>query len=233
MTSTIIARGRRFLERLQQLVRGRLVESETLGVEQHDHLALALDRAARHLVDDGLRVLDADLGGRRVDLDDVGVHARGATRSHARSSPSGAMTAAAKHRAASSIPEPRGPDEQVRVHRALGGALQLRDGAVLADDLSPTLGRSPAMAVILPATGRPRPRTRSADVVERRRSRRPRPTRARRASSRYAAPHRSVELGALALEPVGLDALTRGGDGVGDVEHDHEIGLEPLRSRPR
>ena len=67
--------GRRLLERLEQLVGGRLVEAQTFGVEQHDDLALALDRAARHLVDDRLRVLDADLRRRRVDLDHVGMHA--------------------------------------------------------------------------------------------------------------------------------------------------------------
>ena len=35
--------------------RGELCEA--FGVEQHDDLALAFDRAARHLLDDGLRVL--------------------------------------------------------------------------------------------------------------------------------------------------------------------------------
>ena len=41
-----------------------------------------------------------------------------------------------------------------------------------------------------------------------------------------------MERRAFAFEPVGLRGLAGGGNGVGDVEHDHEIGYE-TRGRDR
>ena len=63
----------RLLERLEQLVRGLRVEP--FGIEDEDHLARAFHRAPVRLVDDGLRILNADLIGARVDLDNVGMRA--------------------------------------------------------------------------------------------------------------------------------------------------------------
>ncbi len=82
------------------------------------------------LVEDRLRVLDADLRGRGVDLDDVGVHT--AQRELER-----ALVVGCEHRrgeAARRVFDPgaRRADEEIRVRRTLRGTAQHRDRFVLA-----------------------------------------------------------------------------------------------------
>ena len=69
---------RRLLERLQHRVRGLvLVPAQALGLEQHQHFALAFDRRACRFGKDALAhvVLDAIRSRARFELHDVGMHA--------------------------------------------------------------------------------------------------------------------------------------------------------------
>ena len=148
-------------------------------------------------------------------------------RSHERSSSSGAIDRGRE--AARRLLHARAarPDEQVRVHRALGGALQQRDRAVLADDPGPVLGRRhraghPASSG---STARPDALGDRVDVavaVDHA------PSRALGASVavRARAPRRGTSAPSR-LEPVGLRRPARAAATASDTSSTtHEVGLE-------
>ena len=147
----------RFLERLEQLVRRSLVE--TLGLEHDDRLPVSFDGAAVRLVDDLLRVFDANLVVGRVDFDHVRVPSsqREVPRAvvvgcdHRRSEAARRLVRAGAARA----------NEEVRVDGTLRGALEESNRSVLADDPVPLLARH---RVILPAAARRAAQTRAATV---------------------------------------------------------------------
>ena len=153
------------------------------------------------------------------------------TRSHERSSVSVVIKAAAKQRAASSTPLPRGPDEQIGVHRAAGGALQLHHRTVLPGDPGPVIGchhvRHPA------SNGATASRTTLGDLCRRHRRRRPRSTRATaRGRGTRRAPMRGTRspparAGRVSSRTTSTVRSAHGvGDRVGHVEQHHDVGRE-------
>ena len=100
------AASRGLFDGLEELVRRLLVEP--VGFEHGDDLVLGLDRGPVRLTDDGLGLGDQDLVALGLELHHVGMHAAQHEVLH-RWSWSGATTSAAKQRAASSSPDPRGP----------------------------------------------------------------------------------------------------------------------------
>ena len=202
VTSTTTVRVGRLLERLQHRV-GRLVlvAAQPLGLEQHQHLALAFDRRARRFGQDALAhvLLDAVRRAARLELDDVGVHA-------AQHEPAAPLVVghADQHRRelARRVLDARAarPDEQVRVPGPCRGVPQRVERALLADD-----DRVHGARAYGSDGARPRPSTRAATSsgVPLASTTHPAPA-GRELAVRGADP--GVELGARPLEPIALGA---------------------------
>ena len=186
VTSTIIVPRRRLLERLEQLVGGGLVEAEPLGVEQRrSPCARPRSGCAYASAMICLRVLDADLRGRRVDLDDVGVHA--AQREVPR-----ALVAVGRDRPRrrSTAPPPRRRSPRGPTSRyACTGRSAARCSSATARSCPTTRAHCSVVtgSSSCQAAARPRRQTRSATSSTVAVARRPRPSRVSAARSRYAA----------------------------------------------
>ena len=164
-TSTMTVRGGGSSKRLQQRVRGDSfwLHAQLLGLEQHQHLALALDRAAVRLGQHPFADVVLDLVRRAagLELDDVGMHAA-LHEPHARASSSAPI----EQRRELDAPRPRRPNRAGRRAgtRATGvrvGAFERVERALLTDDVGAHARDATAQArerVRPPPTPGPRPR---------------------------------------------------------------------------